>query len=104
MWIQVRADKAEFPHRLLEIPQALHAAKRINPRQAGEPGGVLPADVTDALVGQLKAALHIDVAGPNSNQQGAFDPGPVHALKVIGDGYPAPDLRWHAHLGLESLV
>ncbi len=74
------------------------------PGQPGEPRRVFLADIANALVGQLEAALHVDVAGTHRDEQRPLDARPVHPLQVVVDGDTAPDLGRHPHLGLEGVV
>ena len=74
------------------------------PARPEKRAGMLLADVANALVGQLEAALDVDVAGADGDQQRALDARPVHPLQVVLDGDAAADLRRHAHLGLEGVV
>ena len=75
--IEMRADKTEIAHRLFQFPKTPHAARRIDPGEAGEAGGILLADFVHALIGNFERSLDHQIAGADGNQQRALAGGAV---------------------------
>ena len=85
--VHTSADTGARPTKPSSFTARSRSRKPCMPRNGSMPArpekrvGMLPADLVDALVGNLEGTTDVDVAGPDRDQQRTLDAGAVHLLR-----------------------